>query len=468
MKIFIICKDVIKTDIFHCGAILSSALFISCQNSTVKQENPNIIIIYADDLGYGDLSIYGGDIPSPNIQRIADAGIRFTDFYVSAPISTASRYSLMTGRYPERSVHQLTGALMPGNPGHIDKTEKILPQYLKQFGYRTGIIGKWHLGNNKPEYFPCHYGFDKFVGHTHGCIDFFTHVYGSLGHDWYEDCQPLHEEGYTTELIADHAIKFLSEKKQDPFFLYLPFNAPHYGKSDPDNMPDHTIVLQKGTTQQGINYANTLQAPQKYLDKFTHIEDVYRRYYSAMVSCLDDNIGKILNYLEENHKMENTIIWFISDNGGYSETNFKHSSNGVLRGEKASLTEGGIRIPSVVCWKGVIKPKQVISQPAINIDILPTLLAIVDPSYNEYSGSFDGVSLIPDLTEGKKRQRDLFWKYNKQKAFRRGDWKIYNDELYNLSTDISEQQNLALEKPELYQELNDAWIKMEKSCLSDK
>ncbi|SHF67717.1 Arylsulfatase A [Mariniphaga anaerophila] len=454
-------KTIIR--LFGCGLIL--AIFSMFSNESTAREkpgNPNIIIIYADDLGYGDLSTYGGTIPSPGIQRIADAGIMFTDFYVSAPVCTPSRYGLLTSRYPQRSLHNLTGALMPGDEGHIDKTTKILPQYLKDFGYSTALFGKWHLGNSKPEYLPCYYGFDKFVGHTHGCIDFFTHVYGSLGHDWYEDCQPLYEGGYATDLITKHAIDYLSSLDgQSPYFVYMSYNAPHYGKSDPANLPANTVVLQEGE-RQGVNYANTLQAPENYIERFAGVEDIYRRYYSAMVSNLDDNIAKLLDYLEKSNQLDNTIVWFISDNGGYSETNFKHASNGVLKGQKASLNEGGIRIPSALCWGKNIKPGQVISQPAANIDVLPTFLELIKPERAEKVNLADGVSLVPLILGNKSIDRDLFWKYRGNKAYRQGDWKLLDDKLFNLSDDISEENDLSKVRPDIYKELNEKWEKKEK------
>lgn len=429
-------------------------LGVTCNGSQEHSGKPNIIIIYADDLGYGDLSTYGGDIPSPNIQRIADAGIKFTDFYAAGPVCTVSRYGLLTGNYPQRSLHGLTSALMPEQTGHLDKTEKIMPAYLKDVGYRTALFGKWHLGNNQPEYFPSFYGFDEFIGHTHGCIDFFSHVYGSLGNDWYRGSEPLYEDGYATDLITNHAIEYLSGRDDAPFFVFMAYNAPHYGKSDPSNLPGNTLVLQEGT-RQGVSYANTLQAPAAYLDRFAHVTDAYRRYYSAMVSSLDDNIGRLLDFLEASGQLENTVIWFISDNGGYSETLFQHASNGTLKGQKGQLDEGGIRVPALVCWKGKIKPGQVISQPYANMDLLPTLLNIVGADRKEIS--LDGISLAPVLLNDEKLERDIFWKYHDQKAFRRGNWKMKNNELYDLSRDISEQTDLSGTNATVFEELRTAW-----------
>ena len=438
----------------------------ACSPSSESEKRPNIIIIYADDLGYGDLGTYGGDIPSPNIQRIADAGIKFTDFYVSAPVCTPSRYSLLTGNYPNRSLQNLTGALMPEHTGHIEPSEKLMPAYLKEFGYRTALFGKWHLGNSKPEYFPHYHGFDTFVGHTHGCIDFFTHVYGSLGHDWFRNSEPLYEEGFATDLITNHSIEFISVKDDKPFFMFVSYNAPHYGKSYPAEMPDNTIILSEGV-RMGVEFANTLQAPAEDLERFAHLDDIYRQYYSAMVANMDDNIGRLLDFLEDSGQMENTIIWFISDNGGYSINYFAHADNGPLKGEKGQIREGGIRIPTTLCWKGSIKPGQVIDQPSANIDILPTLLDILMPDHSG-GNEFDGISLLPVLLNNEELERDIFWQYRNERAYRRGDWKLFGDELYNLRKDIGEENNLAGSYPDIFNELVKAHQNKLNSILAEK
>lgn len=425
----------------------------TCNGSQERSDKPNIIVIYADDLGYGDLSTYGGDIPSPNIQRIADAGIKFTDFYVSGPVCTVSRYSLLTGNYPQRSLHGLTSALMPEQTGHLDKTEKIMPAYLKELGYRTALFGKWHLGNSEPEYLPCFYGFDTFIGHTHGCIDYYDHVYGTLGNDWYKNCEPFHETGYATDLITNHAMDYLSTDEEAPFFLMLAYNAPHYGKSNPSDLPENTLVLNQGVRKE-VGYANTLQAPQEYIDRFSHVTDIYRRYYSAMVSNLDDNIGRVLDLLETSGQLDNTLIWFISDNGGYSETLFKHASNGILKGQKAQLAEGGIRIPALVSWKNRIKRGRVVSQPYVNTDVLPTLLEIAGGQKDK---AFDGISLTSVLLGNGTPQQDIFWQFSDQKAFRRGNWKMLDDQLYDLSRDPSEQTDLSRTNPDVLEDLRKAW-----------
>ena len=431
----------------------------SFQMKPADEPKPNIIIIYADDLGYGDLSSYGGDIPTPNIDRIGQAGIRFTDFYVSAPVCTPSRYSLLTGSYPQRSLHSLDQVIMPGDKNHFDESEVTLAELLADQGYLTAITGKWHLGSAQPSYLPMNQGFDTFSGHKAGCIDYFHHVYGGIGNFWFVDGQPAQEEGYSTELITNHAIDVVSQMKEedDPFFLYVPYNAPHFGKTDPDRVPEVTLALSEGT-HSGYKIMNSLQAPKEYINRFSHIQDPYRRLYCAMVASLDDNVGRLLAKLEEEDLLNNTMIWFISDNGGYAETYHGHASNGVLRGEKATLWEGGIRVPAMVCWPGTIAPNQIVSQPVCNVDIVPTLGAIVGFSDMLTNLPIDGINISPVIFEQKTIDRDIFWKYKDQRAFRRGDWKLHNqDELYNLSSDISEQNNLADTYPDKLKALQQAY-----------
>jgi arylsulfatase A-like enzyme len=417
---------------------------------------PNVIIIYADDLGYGDLSCYGGVTPTPNIDRIGHEGIRFTDFYVASPVCTPSRYGLLTGSYPMRSMHGLEEVGMPGDDISLDKSETILPQYLKQAGYSTAIFGKWHMGAIKPEYFPHKHGFDQFIGFTVGCTDYFTHNYGSMGNDWYKNGELTKEKGYSTDLITDHALEYIKDKRKtgSPYFLYLAYNAPHYGKSDPSDLPDSTLSLKKGNYK-AAKVMNSLQAKPEDLKKFKNISNPYRRFYSAMVFSLDYNVGRILNELEKSGELDNTIIWFISDNGGYSQSFFGYASNGPLKAEKAFLYEGGIRIPSVLCWKGKIRNNQTISDPCCNVDVVPTLSKIIGFDITPNKNKIDGKDITPLILSGKKIDRDLFWRYknSNQIAYRKGEWKIVNDELYNLSTDIGETTDLSGKYPEKFNEM---------------
>jgi arylsulfatase A-like enzyme len=344
---------------------------------------------------------------------------------------------------------------MPGNNARFDPTEKLMPRFFQEEGYKTAVFGKWHLGSAEKSYLPHNHGFETFSGHVHGCIDYFTHQYGCIEDCWYVDNEPTIEQGYSTDLIADYAIDFIEKRNQDqkPFFLYVPFNAPHYGKTDATDVPNGTLNM-KSFEYQGCEMMNTLQAPPDKVDQFEHIKDEYRRYYSAMVSSLDDNVGRILQQLKETGQFDNTMIWFISDNGGYSESYFNHADNGDLRGEKATLYEGGIRIPAVMCWQGMIPSGQTQSQPLCTMDLLPTFAALFGFEDKLQNLPIDGLNMNNVLFNREKLDRAIIWIYGDKSAIRKGSWKLYNgSELYNLDTDHSEQKNLAKEHPEKVEEL---------------
>lgn len=429
---------------------------ISCLNKHgAGTSKTNIVLIYVDDMGYGDLSCYGGDIPTPNIDSIAEQGIRFTDFYVSYPACTPSRYSLLTGCYPGRSLHGLDAVIMPGGKRYLDPTERILPEFLKDKSYKTGIFGKWHLGCMEEENLPMHHGFDVFTGHLHGCVDYFDHCYGAMGDTWFVDGKLRKEQGYTTDLITNHALDFITIHAQNnsPFFAYIPYNTPHYGKTNPLKIPDNTLIM-KQSKWAGKDVANSLQAPAQYIARFPHITDKYRRYYSAMVSNLDDNVGRILRKLKDLGQFENTIIWFISDNGGYSKTYFGHASNGKLKGQKGSLNEGGIRVPSIVCWKEKINGGRTSNQPLCNIDLLPTLAAILGFKESLKYLCTDGIDMSPHLFQGRKIERDIYWQKGENFAMRRNNWKMLNGrELYDLEIDLEERHNVASDNFHVMNEL---------------
>lgn len=418
------------------------------------QSAPNIVLIYVDDMGYGDLGSYGSEIATPHIDKIGQEGIRFTNFYAASPVCTPSRFSLLTGLYPFRSKHQLTHALMPYDKNYLDTTEHTLAGYLRQKNYRTAMVGKWHLGLKDSSTRPTQYGFDLFTGALGGCIDYFNHDYGSMGPDWYVNSQPKKEKGYATDLLTDHAIAFIKKtKKEQPFFLYLAYTAPHYGKTDTSHIQPFTLSLGRASYK-GFVDLNTLQVPQKYMRRVAAIKDPYRKTYAAMVAALDDNIGRLLQVLKKQGLLENTMLWFISDNGGYSQSYHAHASNGPLRGEKGSLYEGGIRVPAMVMWKGQIKPAQVADAVVCNVDILPTLCSIAGGADLLPAAHLDGMDLRPVLFARQSPGRALLWKFGGQTAVRQGQWKLVNGkELFNLDADLSETKNLATQYPEKVKQL---------------
>jgi arylsulfatase A-like enzyme len=442
------------------GTAMTALPYLSCAGKKQTQaKQPNILIIYSDDQGYNDVSCFGSEIPTPNLDRIAAGGIRFTDFYANAPGCTPSRYSLLTGCYPTQSKHGLHGIIMPGDTYCLDPAETTLAERLKTAGYYTGIIGKWHLGHAKPENLPMHHGFDHFTGHSGGCIDFFTHSYGAK-HDWWVNNKQTRETGFATDLLTDHAIRYLDNQKTSsaPFFLYLSYNAPHYGKTDRNNIPEGTLSISK-FDYKGIKALNTLQAPKAYLDKFSHIQDGARKYYAAMVSNLDDNVGRVLDRLRQNGQLENTLVWFISDNGGDPKYGGR---NNPLRGHKRDLFEGGVRVPAMLMWPSKIAPAQVVSQPLCNADLVPTLGAIC--GFNVNGDAVDGIDAGKTILKNEKVKRDLFWHFRGNGAYRQGKWKyVFQDKkhmLFDLENDLSEQQSLSEKYPDKLEELKKAYLKV--------
>jgi arylsulfatase A-like enzyme len=437
-----------------CSSLYAALGNLRCSRG--ERSTPNILLIYADDLGYGDLGCYGGDIPTPHIDSIAESGIRFSQFYVTSPACTPSRYSLLTGCYPHRSIHGLSDVYFPGDEMHIDSSEITLPRLLKTEGYDTAIFGKWHLGKARKEYLPMSHGFDQFSGMPGGCIDYFRHSYGPVEKDWYVDNGPQEEEGYATELIGSHALEYLSQpaRKENPFFVYLAFTAPHYGKTDVNDIPPNTLNL-KQTEYRGHQVMNTLQAPEAYLNRFSHIKDIYRRYYTAMVSCMDDQIGRLLDLLDSQGLRENTMIWFISDNGGYSESYFKHADNGILHGEKAMVYEGGVRIPAMVSWKERIKPGQVNDEVLSTMDMVPTMAKILGFQEKLNTLPIDGKDMSGTLFHDEAMpERPLVFGWDGKYSIRYGRWKlVHGEELYDLENDVSESNNLAAVHPEIARSL---------------
>lgn len=429
-------------------SILCFALFLSTQ--LIAAEPPNIVLIFSDDQGINDVGCYGSEIPTPNIDRIAEQGIRFTSWYSASSICTPSRYGLLTGRNPARSRDQLLSALMflsdeDARRG-LRKGETTVASKLRTAGYDTALIGKWHLGHGDPAFLPVNHGFDLFKGHTGGCIDYFTMTYG-IQNDWYEGKKRVSKNGYATELITDEAVKYLQSRKESkkPFFLYLPFNAPHFGK---------------GWNPSKNETVNIMQAQAADLQRVAFIKDKIRREFAAMVVSLDDGVGKIAKTLDETGLGRNTLLIFLTDHGGDPVYG---GSNLPLRGNKATLFEGGLKVPCVMRWPEVIRPGSKSDAVLSSLDLSATFCELAGCD----SGDTDGIGLAAHLQSGAPvPKRDLLWttgshaELNRKQwtALRSGDFKYLKDAgvqeyVFNLKTDPIEAKDLSATHGELLTQL---------------
>lgn len=415
-------------------AVLGSWLLLSC--SLLAADKPNILILYADDLGWGELGCQGNkDIPTPHIDSIAKNGLRFTQGYVAATYCSPSRAGLLTGRYPKRFGHEFNST---HNAVGLATKEKTMADRLRAEGYATAAVGKWHLGH-QPSNLPTKRGFDEFYG-TLANTPFF-HPTNFVDTRVSNEVQKIEDDKfYTTDAYAERAVDWLEKNKAKPWFLYLPFNAQHA----------------------------PLQAPQKYLDRFPNIADEKRKLFAAMMSAMDDAVGRVLEKVRELKQEENTLVFFIADNGG--PTSSTTSSNGPLRGFKSTTYEGGPRVPFLAQWKGKLPVGKTYDFPVLNLDVLPTALAAGGTAVDS-AAKLDGVNLLPYLTgENKTRPHEtMYWRFGPQWAVRHGDYKLVvarggsgQPELYDLAADIGEAKDLAKDQPEKVKELQalyDAWNK---------
>lgn len=430
----------------------------SLATPVAAQAKPNVVFILVDDVGYNDLGCMGSkDIRTPHIDRLAKEGVKFTSFYSNAPVCTPTRAAFMTGRWQQRvGLEWAMGftaeqyrrvTVKDGAKGDVKwvpepnklalglpATQMTIARLLKALGYRTGCLGKWHLGY-LPEYNPVRHGFDEYFGVLLGHADYYRYNYFDGTHCLFENDKPAKATGYLTDLLNQKAVDFIGRHAKEPFFLYIPHLACHFPFQSPDD-------------------------PSQKLTKENH-EQGSRKIYKSMLERVDQGVGQILGALDKHGLADNTLVIFSSDNGGY-----KYSDNSPLFHHKSTLWEGGVRVPCLMRWPAVLPRGQVTDQPGITMDLTATILAAAGgelgtlqlPAKLRQEHTLDGINLLPILTgKHKQVQRNFFWRIDradrKQKAARHGKWKYVKDGwlelLFDLENDPGGVRNVAYQHPEI-------------------
>ena len=438
------------------------------------QVRPNIIIILADDLGFGDPGGYfGGNAATPNLDRLAREGMLFTDFHSNGPMCSPTRAALLTGRYQQRL--GIESALpidwdVPGIGSAENAGEITMAEYLRDEGYVTGIFGKWHLGKH-PSANPLLHGFDDFRGLKSGDSDYFTKMDRKGHRDWWHGKDLEFQEGYVTGVITDNAVRFIIKHQQRPFFLYVAHLAIHFPWQAPGDLD-----LEK--RREGEDFSGNHPGPRSKLGP--HPPEEIPTVLQKMIEELDASVGRIVETLREEGLEKRTLLFFTSDNGGYRSYPVKLKdekaalipgfdstlaaplwpeigSNGPLRGQKMQVYEGGHRVPAIAWWPGHIPPLSVCGHTVMTMDLLPTVLDLleVEPPPPGHPNALDGISLLPLLVRGEPPVgRTLFWRMYNQKAVRQDQWKLVIQqgtppELYDLSGDIGETADVSAHHPEV-------------------
>lgn len=437
------------------GGLAAAGTLLTSRRIFASDEKPNFIVFYTDDQGIGDLGCFGAeDIRTPNMDALAESGVRFTNWYSSSPVCSPSRASLLTGRYPQRTGVSRILTADRNSPG-LFEDEITIAKALKSHGYRTGVFGKWHLGSS-PESRPNAQGFDEFYGFLSGCVDYYSHImYWEMGsgifplHDLWKNGREVWENGtYMTDIITRESVRFIHQNKSQPFFLYVAYNSPHY--------PMH--------------------APQEYFERYSHLEH-HRRQQAAMVTTVDDSMGRIMAALAEEGLTGNTVVLFQSDNGATIEKrclhdgsgeNYHGGSNAPYTGWKGGLFEGGIHMPAILSWPERIPAGITCDQLGCATDILPTFLTIAGAELPE-NRVIDGYDIMPMVLEKAKTPHDtLYWQIRDQLALRQGKWKLilnghYSFEkpetdpevfLADIEADPQEKKNLSDKYPDITERLS--------------
>ena len=422
----------LRVAVFASFVVALNSYSANAQRQTSTAERPNVVFILTDDVGYGDIGSYGArDIRTPNIDRLARQGVKLTDFY-AAPTCTPTRAALITGRYQQRvRLERPLGSQGPSLQQGLAATGRSLPQLLKNSGYATALIGKWHLGY-KPEFSPNAHGFDHFYGFLSGYIDFYTHTRGDGLPDLYENAIPVTDSGYMTDLITARAVRFIEQSATRPFFIEVAYNAAHWPFQRPDNP---SVAANHGAFQ---GPGDSIPAT--------------RQDYAAMLERADEGVGQILATLDRLGLSQNTLVIFTNDNGGEWL-----SRNAPLFHRLGTLWEGGIRVPAIFRWPARLPRGTTSRQAGITMDLTASILAATRTPVPA-DAALEGIDLLPVL-EGRTlaRERTLFWRIaspvRQQRAVRQGDWKLLVDGdhllLFNLRADIGERRDLASQRPDL-------------------
>jgi arylsulfatase B len=461
---------------FSCGALGAEKKGKAARPAArADAPRPNIVLLIADDLGYGEPGCQGGrDVPTPNLDRLATEGIRFTQGYVTASVCAPSRAAMFTGRYQTRFGFEgnAIGAANADPKVGLPTDQRTLAQRLRETGYATALVGKWHLGGTAPLH-PLRRGYDEFFGFLHeghyytpvsaarmttwlrrtalpdggtgrwtspdGRMIWSTHL-GNKEPDYDADnpilrgSQPENETAHLTDAFTREACNFIERHSTQPFFLTLAYNAVH----------------------------SPMQAADRFLEKFSHIPDIHRRIFAAILAQLDESVGLVLAQLHAHGLEENTLVVFLSDNGG--PTRELTSSNAPLRGEKGSLYEGGVRVPFILRWPRALPQGGTVETPVISLDLAATALAAAGIAAS--SGELDGTDLVSLVKAPPAEPRPFFWRMGQRRALRLGDWKIVRDagprqagpwQLFNLATDLGETTDLAAREPARLEALVKRW-----------
>lgn len=427
---------------------------------------PNVILIISDDQGYPDLGCIGSKpLITPNLDNLAAEGVRGTSFYVTWPACTPSRGSVLTGRYPQRNgLYDMVRndlvnfghlyspeeyAVSPEMTLGLDVREVTIGDMLKKAGYATGCIGKWDMGQAR-RFLPLQRGFDFFYGHGNNGIDYYTHERYGVPSLFRGNERTQEDKGtYVTDVFRREALRFVSEHAgKKPFFLYLAFNAPHGASS-----------FGKGTVEGGKKVVEGVQVPEKYAALYRgKVKDEKLARYCGAVTCMDEAIGALMESVEKSGQKDNTLVLFMSDNGGSG-----NGGNAPLKGSKSTMWEGGLRVPFIASWPGRLPAGKVTDEFLTSLELVPTLLAACEAKAPE-GVKLDGFDMLPVLRgEAKSSRKEMFWQRRGDKAARFENWKwlesVKGGGLYGLSTDLGEKHDLTAEKPEIAKAMRERFAK---------